>query len=262
MTADELRTAVDAVPMWWHSLDLGFGVTTPGINTSAMLQDKLAAWRFPDLRHKAVLEIGAWDGFFCFEAERRGARRVTALDHYVWSVDWRQALPYRRQCAEQGIVRQEWPHVPGAWRPDSLPGKQGFDLARRALNSKVEDVVADFMEVDLQSLGTYDVVFFLGVLYHMRHPLLSLQRLAAVTREIAIIETAAIEAPGAADIALCEFYETTELNGDPSNWWAPNRKALAGMCRAAGFRQVEIVTPPPQVQDGVLRYRLCAHALK
>jgi hypothetical protein len=45
-------------------------------------------------------------------------------------------------------------------------------------------------------------------------------------------------------MALCEFFESNELNADSSNWWAPNRKALTGMCRAAGFSRVEVVAGP------------------
>jgi tRNA (mo5U34)-methyltransferase len=141
----------------------------------------------------------------------------------------------------------------------------GFDIARVALKSRVEARAADFMEMDLRALGQFDVVLYLGVLYHMKHPLLSLQRLAAITRELAIIETEAIFIPGRQESAICEFYESTELNDDPSNWWAPNRKALACLCRAAGFRQVEIVAPRAfeNLEDSkIVHYRLSAHVWK
>jgi tRNA (mo5U34)-methyltransferase len=260
-----LQAAVDAVPFWWHALDLGQGVVTPGRKTPELLRQELAALQLPCLRDKRVLDIGAWDGFFSFEAERRGAKQVVALDHYVWSVDWQKAIAYREACKERGVLRQEWYHEPEIWQPRTLPGKRGFDLARRALGSRVKPVVADFMEADLRKLGTFDVVLYLGVLYHMRHPLLSLQRLASVTRELAVIETEAVSIPGREDMALCEFFETTELNGDPSNWWAPNRKALEALCRAAGFRRVEVVSAPNldcSAGPAVIRYRLSAHAWK
>lgn len=78
----------------------------------------------------------------------------------------------------------------------------------------------------------------------MQNPFESLKRLARVTREVAVIETEASEFPGFHSTALCEFFESNELNGDTSNWWAPNEKALSGMCRAAGFRRVETVKGP------------------
>ena len=265
MDQGDLQTLSNSVPRWFHSLDLGYGIVTPGVKTQQLLAKELADLHLPDLRNKEVLDVGAWDGFYSFEAERRGAKRVVALDHYVWSVDWEKGLAYRDRCLQQGIVRKEWPDVPEVWRPDTLPGKRGFDIARQALKSQVEPRVADFMEVDLGTLGHFDVVFYLGVLYHMKHPLLSLQRLAAVTREVAIIETEAIFIAGQEDSAMWEFYETTELNNDPSNWWVPNRKALACLCRAAGFRQVEIVSPPPYEgleSPKIAHYRLSAHAWK
>ena len=118
--------------------------------------------------------------------------------------------------------------------------KSGYDTAHKALNSKVETVVDDFMTMDLEPLGTFDVVFFLGVLYHMENPLASLRRVASLTNGLAIIETHAIIVAGFEHLELCEFYSSNQLNGDVSNWWGPNLKALEGMCRAAGFARVEV----------------------
>jgi len=142
------------------------------------------------------------------------------------------------------------------WHPDTLPGKRGIDLARAALSSKVELMVGDFMKVDLDALGRFDVVLFLGVLYHLKHPLLALQRLAAVTREVAIIETEASEVPRRDHIAFCEFFETNELNGDTSNWWAPNAKALVGMCRTAGFREIKLTVNTKAPNSNSLNFKL------
>lgn len=238
--SSELAERVAAIPMWWHTIDLGDGVVTPGVKPVDP-QAELEALRLPDLRGKSVLDVGAWDGFYAFAAERLGAARVVALDHHVWSID--------RSTAD---ARQ-----PGEWRPDTLPGKRGFDLAREALGSRVEPVVADFMEIDLSTLGTFDVVLFLGVLYHLRHPLRALERLAAVTKEVAVIETEAVELPGSGHRAFCEFFEH-EHRGDPTNWWAPNERALVALCRTAGFADVNVLTRAPR--SG--RYRLVAHASK
>ena len=94
-------------------------------------------------------------------------------------------------------------------------------------------------------IGTFDVVLFLGVLYHMENPLEAVKRVASMTNELAIIETEAVVIPGYDNRAFCEFFESNELNGDYSNWWSPNEKALQGMCRAAGFKRVETVQGPP-----------------
>ena len=68
---------------WWHKIDLGNGMITPGIDESA---ERLRIMRMPDdLSGMTVLDIGAWDGFFSFEAERRGARRVLATASFAWT---------------------------------------------------------------------------------------------------------------------------------------------------------------------------------
>ena len=195
---------------WYHTIDLGDGLITKGIDDSPQ---RLATLALPSsLAGRSVLDIGAWDGFFSFEAERRGAERVVATDHYSW-------------------------HGTG-WG-----SKRGFELARTALGSKVEDVDIDVMSLSPERIGTFDVVFFLGVLYHLRHPLLALERVASVTRSLLIVETvvdmAGIGRPAAA------FYPTRELNNDPTNWWAPNVPALEAMLRDVGFDEVTTVTPTP-----------------
>ncbi|MCX6555806.1 MAG: DUF1698 domain-containing protein [Candidatus Aminicenantes bacterium] len=244
MSIEELKIKVKAVPFWWHSIRLADGVVTPGEKTPEMLDRELGNMRLPDLHGKSVLDIGAWDGFFSFSAEKSGAAKVLALDHYVWSMDIPAMIQYWNDCKKKGIVPRQYHQIPGMWRPDELPGKRGFDLARDVLQSRVEALVGDMMEMDLQQLGQFDVVFYLGVLYHMHDPFAALKRLAQVTREIAIIETEAISVPGYEGASFCEFYETNELNGDVNNWWAPTERALTGLCRAAGFREVEVLTRP------------------
>lgn len=259
-----LRLLADSVPFWFHSIDLGRGVTTAGRKPAENLEAELAALHLPPLAGKSFLDVGAWDGYFSFAAERRGARRVVALDHYVWSMDLVAQLDYWQQCRAEGVVPRPYETIPSVWRPDELPGKKGFDTAREALGSRVESRVADFMTLELDELGTFDVVLYKGVLYHMEDPMAALRRVARVTGEVAVIETAAVHLPGYEDCAVCEFYEADELNLDPSNWWAPNAKALHGMCRAAGFARVETVfeNPDAAAPGKVVRYRTVVHAWK
>jgi len=260
-TVNQLQEMVQSVPFWWHSIDLGNGVITNGQKSLSYLAAEVENLHLPSLKGKSVLDIGAWDGFFSFEAERRGAARVLALDHYAWSVDWTQHHLYYVDCQSKGFVPE--PRASIFWRPEELPGKKGFDVARKALESRVEARVADFMEMDLGDIGTFDVVLYLGVLYHLQNPLESLKRLAHLTNELAIIETEAVVFPGFEHHAFCEFFESNELGGDPTNWWAPNMEALLGMCRAAGFRQVEaLVKSPLIVNHQVYRYRTFVHAWK
>ena len=202
---ESLKRAVNAI-RWWHRIDLGSGIVTPGDDPTA---DRLKHLKIPpDLTNMTVLDVGAWDGFFSFEAERRGARRVLATDSFCWDG--------------------------GGWGT-----KAGFELARRALGSRVEDLTIDPLELSPERVGVFDLVLFVGVLYHMRHPLLALERVASVTGNMLILQTQVdfvpIERPAMA------FYEGTEFNDDPTNWCGPNPPAVLAMLRTVGFKTAEIV---------------------
>lgn len=237
---EQLQAYADRVGFWWHSIDLGQGVVTPGEKKPGLIARELQALRLPDLRGRSALDIGAYDGYYSFACERLGAQRVVALDHYALAMDLPKAIAYRRDCKARKVAPAQAEDTP-YWHPQTLPGKRGFDTAHEALRSKVEVVVGDFMSMDLAPLGTFDVTLFLGVLYHMKDPLHSLERLAKVTRTMAVIETHAVAMPGYEHLELTEFYSSGQLNGDSSNWWGPNLKALQGMCLAAGFSRVEVV---------------------
>jgi tRNA (mo5U34)-methyltransferase len=219
---------VAAVPFWWHSIDLGHGIVTPGRKSAELLAAEWRNTQLGDLRGKSVLDVGAWDGFFSFCAERLGASRVVALDHYVW----RSRLT--KECVPAPVASE-----------DGLPGRAGFDLAHRTLGSRVEAVVADVATSDLSALGQFDVVLFLGVLYHLENPLSVLRKLRALTREVLVVETDAVVIRGYEQTALCEFYDGAQRNNDLTNWWSPNAAGLEGLCRAAGFSDVRTIVGPP-----------------
>lgn len=217
----ELRSHVPALK-WYHEIDLGDGLVTPGY---ARAPERLNWIRMPqDLSGQTVLDVGAWDGFFSFEAERRGAARVLATDHFCWG-------------------------AAGRWGT-----KEGFELARRILGSRVEDRTIDVLDLSPDTVGTFDVVLFLGVLYHMRHPLLALEKMYSVTRKLLILETHVdlvnIRRPAAA------YYPDTELNDNPTNWWGPNGAAVEALLKTAGFKRVE------RVHHGTSWPRRLARALR
>lgn len=242
--AAELRRRVAETNFWWHSIDLGQGVVTPGRKGGlAFMEGELAGLRLPDLRGRTVLDIGAWDGFFSFAAERLGARRVVALDHFVWE--------------DAGLCD------PSAPPRNSLPGRRGFELAHESLHSAVEPRHADFAGGDLAGLGQFDVVLLLGVLYHLEDQWTALVRLREHTGELAVIETEATEWPGHEQLGVLEFFPDDERGGDPTNYWAPGVTATAALCRAAGFGRIEVVRGPPAYEPdapGPIRYRLLVHA--
>jgi tRNA (mo5U34)-methyltransferase len=221
----ELKARVAAVSGWEHSLDLGHGIRTPGRRSATVLaRERSRLGLAPDLTGKTVLDVCARDGFFAFEAERRGAARVAVLG----------ATP-------------------------------GFAVAREALGSTVRALDVDFADGDLDALGAWDVVLHLGVLSRMENPLGALRRLAAVTRELAIVETEAVAVPAFEDQAVWRFFPGDELDGDAANWWAPNLPGLGGALTAAGFAGVRGVIGPPDEwlarPTGLLRYRAVAHGL-
>lgn len=218
MTPDELKREVDAI-RWFHRIDLGQGIVTPGLDDT---QAKLARLKLPErLTGKSVLDIGAWDGFFSFEAERRGASRVVAVDSFCWTGD--------------------------GWG-----SKRGFELARKTLGSKVEDRELEVLDLSPETAGgTFDVVFFFGVLYHMRHPLLALEKVSSVTASHLILETK-VDLVSWRTPAMA-FYVGDDLNGDPTNWWAPNIPGLRDMLRAVGFNKFLVTSQPPPWPERLLR---------
>ncbi|WP_051356788.1 class I SAM-dependent methyltransferase [Azorhizobium doebereinerae] len=155
MDAESIKAEMAKVE-WFHRIDLGHGIVTPGLDQSV---EKAAQCGLPaSFAGKSVMDIGAWNGAFSFEAERRGASRVLATDYFCWN-------------------------GPG---PN---GKPGFDLAKRALGSKVEEKEISVEEISVDTVGTFDVVLFLGVFYHLPDPIRVLPNLAAVTKETLIVET-------------------------------------------------------------------------
>ena len=239
LTPAELQAQADSFG-WFHSIDLGRGVRTKGLSELALRTDQL-----PDLAGKSVLDIGAWDGYYSFLAERQGASRVVALDHYAWGVDFVARGRYWDECAARGVLPDHGRDATDFWRAD-LPGKRGFDFAREALGSRVESVVADFTTADLGELGTFDVVFYLGVLYHMKEPLTCVERVREVTGEVAVIETEAVHLHGMDDASVLQFHPGGDVQADFGNWFVPTIGAIGSLCAAAGFARVEnVVGPPP-----------------
>jgi len=235
---EELQTQADAI-QWFHSIELAPGVRTKGLTELALTPDQL-----PDLAGRSVLDIGAWDGYYSFLAERAGASRVVALDHYAWGVDFVARGAYWAECIEKGVLPDQDRDTTDFWRSD-LPGRRGFEFAHRVLDSKVEPVVADFMTVDLDELGTFDVVLYLGVLYHMKEPLTALERVRRVTGAIAVIETEAVHFQDMDHEPLLQFHAGSDMQVDFGNWFVPTAAALRALSTAAGFSRVETVTGPP-----------------
>ncbi len=206
MDVEELRSAIAASPFWFHRFDFAGGLTTPGADVSAV---KLHALRLPErLDGLSVIDIGAFDGYFSFQAEARGARSVVASDWYAW-------------------------HLPGHC------ALENFRLVKTALGSNVEEQHADVPSLDPERHGTYDIALFLGVLYHAPDMVDYLRKLRSVTKGMAVIESLVdmldVDEPCAA------YYPAGLLNGDQSNWWGPNLACVEDMLRRVGFAQAQFI---------------------
>src|SRR5882724_11622789 len=103
-TNEELQQMAQAVPFWFHSIDLGQGVVTNGWKSPEYLAYEIENLRLPDLQGKSVLDINTMDGFYSFEAARRGAARVVALDHYMWAMDLKEHVKYWQECEKRGVA--------------------------------------------------------------------------------------------------------------------------------------------------------------
>jgi len=222
LTAREIESRARALGPWFHNLDLHGVKTAPEhfLGDYPNIKFRAFAHALPaDMTGKSVLDIGCNGGFYSLEMKRRGADRVLGLDH-----DERY-LAQARYAAEV----------------------LGFD-----------DVEFRRMEVyDVGALGeTFDLVIFMGVLYHLRHPLLaldlirehvakdlmlfqSMQRgsdaVAEVKADYSFWETAVFDQPGWPRMHFIEH----QYAGDWTNWWAPNRACVEAMLRSSGFEIVD-----------------------
>jgi hypothetical protein len=161
-----------------------------------------------------VLDIGTWDGWFAFEMARRGAD-VMAID-----------------CWDNPRFRE----------------------IHSLLDSRVDYRQMDMYELTPERIGRFDIVLFMGVLYHLKHPLLALERVCALSTDFAAVDSFVIQEKHLPDAgvethAVMEFYETDEFGGDFTNWSGPSLPCLMAFCRTAGFARVEL--------RNVLEYGAC-----
>jgi tRNA (mo5U34)-methyltransferase len=169
LAGEELRRYLGRMS-WFHSIDFGGGVVSAGAKPLEAIDHEWRLFGFRNLSRRSLIDIGGVDGAYAFRAERAGASPVAVLDHYLWSVD-----PDAYGRMYQGAVAEgrtpPAPHETELWDPEGLPIRWRFDTARQLLGSQVQAIAVDFMECDLSEVGTWDIVLYLGVLYHMEDPL-------------------------------------------------------------------------------------------
>lgn len=212
-----MRARLDALGPWFHNFELGGEWTAPGHFLGDYPAVKFAgfAGAMPDVTGLSVLDIGCNGGFYSFEMMRRGAARVVGIDS--------EPL-YTAQAR----------------------------FAAQVLGLNVD--IRDLGVFDVARLGErFDLVIFMGVLYHLRHPLLALDLIHEhVARDILLFQSLTrgtdradpvdpdydFFAPSPferEDWPRLSFIEH-RYSGDDSNWWVPNRAGVEAMLRSSGFR--------------------------
>jgi tRNA (mo5U34)-methyltransferase len=194
---------------WHQQFELVPDVLTPGRNPVDVLLGKVS---LPSLESLTVLDIGTFNGGLAFTLERLGAARVVALDLYP---------------------------------PDLL----GFSQVKEFLGSDVEYVQSSVYDLATALGGErFDLVFYWGVIYHLRHPLLSLDNVRRVLRDDgkAYVESAVSdgELGELASLPIARFYRRNELGDDSTNWFAPSIVCLEEWCASSGLRPLATATWP------------------
>lgn len=236
----DLAERVRCQPYWYHRIPLPGGIHSPGwaplYPETYELPDRLDGMR--------VLDVGAWDGYWTFEALKRGAREVVAIDDF---------------SDTQGVEHSV------AWRSWST-----FDLCKEALgydDSVCRRIEMSVYEASEAFLGRFDVILFFGTLHQLRYPLLALDRLAAICDGEIYIESPILDdySPYRGLLAgypngqmLMEYYPERQYGNNPANNWSPTLQCLGLMVRSAGF-------PEPEgwkLEDRPRRLSLCRGFVK
>jgi tRNA (mo5U34)-methyltransferase len=220
-----LESRVNQLGPWFHNLRLGEPPTVQTAPNHPLGDFPSNFWQFfkhalpDDLSGQTVLDIGCNGGFYSFELKRRGAARVVGVDHDP---------VYLRQA----------------------------EFARDQLKLDVELIQGDVYEIDRLLHGErFDYVVFMGVLYHLRHPLYALEKVARLVRKRMLFQSME---RGSWDVAEFEpDYPFEERNvffderfprmyfierayaGDKTNWWIPNPSCTRALLRSVGLRIVD-----------------------
>jgi tRNA (mo5U34)-methyltransferase len=217
----ELQKRIRQLGPWFHNMDLEGVQTAPDHFLGDYPRFKWRAFQHvipDDLTGKSVLDIGCNGGFYSIEMKRRGADRVMAVD---------------------------------------------FDetyLAQAKFAAEVCNVEIEFAKLSVYDVASlrekFDLVIFMGVLYHLRHPLLALDLIREhAAKDLMLFQSMQRGEPNAMEIAPDYDFEQTDIfedprfprlyfierryAKDPTNWWIPNGPCVEAMLRSAGFKILE-----------------------
>ncbi|MEA2492654.1 MAG: tRNA (mo5U34)-methyltransferase [Thermoleophilaceae bacterium] len=219
----ELRQEVDRNRLWYHTLDLGNGVVTPGWMDLRPVVERLP---WPDVRGKRCLDVGTYAGFFAFELERRGAAEVVATDiseHSQW--DWSWAMRGR-----------------GAEFLASVAGEKGrgFEIAHAALGSAVVKRELSVYELSPDAVGEFEVVVCGSLMLHLKSPVRAMEAIRSVCRGAFL---SAEQIDPLLSLVSPRRPASWFRAGHETQWQIPNVAGLRALVESAGFRVERSVKP-------------------
>jgi tRNA (mo5U34)-methyltransferase len=248
----EQREAIDGflkeeIPRrtWYHRMDLGNGMVTPGFPWEVLWDNIRRARQAIDYGAKSVLDLGSWDGMWAFEAEALGAVFVVATDCINhWQIPWHHGMDNLLLVRETLFSK-----VVPLW-----------NISPYMLRERLDNML--YSHEHLVRAGGFDIVQHLGLLYHVRDPLLSLAQARSVIRDggTLLLETALSRDEN----CTC----TMRFNSGPgafyndfTTWWAPTLPCLREMLRTSLFEMEEGGVTFEQTESQVCRVALRARAV-
>tara|TARA_Y100000031_G_C8203921_1_gene377640 strand:+ start:332 stop:1225 length:894 start_codon:yes stop_codon:yes gene_type:complete len=208
-----IKFRVQAEPYWFQKIEILPGLYSPG--WSDPVTEKLPYFGLPeDLSGLRVLDIGCAEGFFSFEAEKRGAREVIGIDSFSDSV--------RR-----------------------------FNIVKEAHQSNATAFLTNVYELNPSKFGTFDLVLFYGVFYHLKHPQLALERIRSVCKGDLLFQTHICEESSIKDEPWAKYHPHGMVSGknnelyDPTIFWHFNSACCIAMLESVGFENIAIVSDVP-----------------
>jgi len=221
----ELNRRVTEIESWYHRIDLGDGVETPG---HFRMADYLSHYHFPEsMDGMRVLDVGASTGFFAYEFERRGAAEVVGIELPSWEAhDWTPRQ--RRELGKKSDHDRE--------KDDREVMIDGFTIVGEALGStRVKRVFKPIYELTADELGTFDIVFSGAMLMHVRDPILGIQRMRECCkpggRLIVSISASMSDVEGPVAKFVGEWNQC--------NWWQMSPQCLDEVLKCCDFDRIE-----------------------
>ena len=218
--SEMVKQQIEAEPYWFQRIEVLPGVFSPGWSDPVV--EKLPYFGLPqDLTNKRVLDIGCAEGFFSFEAERRGAREVIGIDSF----------------------------------PDSI---RRFNITKVARQSSATAFLMNVYDLEPKRLGTFDAVLFYGVFYHLKHPQYALERIRSVCTGDLFFQTQICEEPAVKGTPWARYFPHGMMSGarnelyDPTIFWLFNSACCLAMLDHVGFTDLKIISndPNPFVVSG------------